>query len=181
MACGNTTTRELSWFVAGLRLMLRRLIVRSVAGCHDWSCDRSPDANITVRSVTWLHDWSHDRSSDTLIDRTIGRLSPPQVVRWPTTDHAIDRLQSLVIARPRAGWIAKDHSQYAASTGHRSRHCRSVASWQTTVTADNMIGQGATDRQCLLRSAIAVAYCDWSLADGRSSYVWSYTWSHTIG
>ena len=26
-------------------------------------------------------------------------------------------------------------------------------------------GQGTTDRQCLLRSPIAVAYCDWSLVD----------------
>ena len=29
-------------------------------------------------------------------------------------------------------------------------------------------GQGETDRQCLLRSQVAVAYCDWSLAIGRT-------------
>ena len=34
--------------------------------------------------------------------------------------------------------------------------------------------QGATDRQCLLRSPVAVAYCDRSLAGGRSSYDLSY-------
>ena len=38
-------------------------------------------------------------------------------------------------------------------------------------------GQCATDRQCVLRSPVVVALCDWSLAGGRSSYGWPYAWS----
>ena len=34
----------------------------------------------------------------------------------------------------------------------------------------------AKERQSLLRSPAAVAYCDWCLAGGKSSYDWSYAW-----
>ena len=57
---------------------------------------------------------------------------------------------------------------------------------KVTVTPDRTIsgsyawfrfGQGVTDRQCLLRSPVAIAFRDCSLACGMSSFDLSYAWS----
>ena len=118
IAFGSATIRGLSRFVARL--------------CDWWyeqSHDRSQMPRVVVRSVAGRDDSSYDRSLDAIIDRTIGQRSLPLVARLPTTDLAIDILQSLVIARPRVRLIAKDKSQYSTATGDRSRHFRSVAPW----------------------------------------------------
>ena len=53
-----------------------RLIVRSIAGCHDWSYAigrRVPRLIICARSQDVAIDRIYDRSQDATIDRTIGR------------------------------------------------------------------------------------------------------------
>ena len=95
----------------------RRLIVRSIVGCqdwsaivaesHNWSYDRSPSATIDRTIDRRVLRLIYDRSQDSRIDRTIDRLWLPLVVRFPTMDHAIDLLQSLFVARPRVRPIVR--------------------------------------------------------------------------
>ena len=49
----------------------------------------------------------YDRSQNSTIDRTIDRLWLPLFLRFPTKDHAIDLLQSLLVARPRVRPIVR--------------------------------------------------------------------------
>ena len=101
----------------GFSRVIPRLLVRSIADHDDWSYDRSSGATIDIRSVAEFHYCSYDRSSgatidirrshNSPIDRTIDRLWLPLVVRFPTMDHAIDLLQSLLDARPRVRAIVR--------------------------------------------------------------------------
>ena len=80
---------------------------------------------LIVRSIIGGHDWSYDRSFMATTGRTIS---------YDMMALVIDLLQSVLIARPRVRPIVwwpttskKYRSQYATSSGDRSKHCRSVA------------------------------------------------------
>ena len=140
--------------------------LRSVAESHDWSYDRLPSATIdrTIdrRVPRLIYDRSqnstiartidrrvprliYDRSQNSTIDRTIDRLWLPLVVRFPTMDHAIDPLQSLLVARP---------------------HVRPIVRWPTTSQKTGRIRPTASgDRQIATNHTIKQSY----------DPVWAYT------
>ena len=62
-------------------VLVPRLIVLSVVGRNDWSCDRSHDARLIVLSIVAPHDLSYHRSSGATVDRTLGHRMPRVIVR----------------------------------------------------------------------------------------------------
>ena len=102
-ATGRATLRPVAPPIDCLRI-IPRFIVRSIAGDHDWSYDRSFMAT-TSRTISFdMMDLAIDLLQSVLIVRP--RVRP--TVRWPTTSK-------------------KDRSQYATASGDRSKHCRSVS------------------------------------------------------
>ena len=136
----------------------QRLMVRSVARCYDWSCDRSLyptiDCTICVRvprlivgSVTGYHECSYDRPQYATIASTIGRRTQRSMYR--TIGHRTSRFiihQSLIANTSRtiscdgschryspivrdSATTRRDGSRYATAAGDRIKNCRSVAPW----------------------------------------------------
>ena len=159
-----------------------RLLVRSIAGYHDWSYDRSMDPTIDstigcrtppllVRSIVGRNNWSHDRSLIATSSRMI------------SYDGSCHRYCPIV--RDRAT-TRTDQSRHSTAPGDRTNtadrsNIGQIAS-NHTIRRDcgfRPQSQGATDRQCLLRSPVAIACCDWSLAvvrvvvrSPKSEYYW---------
>ena len=61
--------------------------------------DRSQNSTIARTIDLRVPRLIYNRSQNSTIDRTIDRLWLPLVVRFPTMDHAIDLLQSIVVGR----------------------------------------------------------------------------------
>ena len=123
-----------------LRQVVRR-IVRSVADATIGRAIRRRTR--LLRSVTRQHDWSYDRSSDAMTGRKIGRRwSLPLVARSPTTDRAIDILQSY----DQSPKTNRSRPMRRTASGDSSRHCWSV---QLGQIATNRTIQKSCDPVCV--------------------------------
>ena len=124
-------------------------IVRSVARCDDWSCERSLpttiDHTIGLRVPRLIVERAYARSLDATsartmrrrmqrsIDRTIGRR-PSRLIVHRSLISTISRTISYDGSCHRYSPIVRDNattrtdrSRYATAAGDRSKHCRSVA------------------------------------------------------